>query len=433
MEAFKTSDNSELLCAFLDGELESTQADTLFLALAQSPDLQTEMAQQLKLRNSIQSGQVEPPARLKTKILAQTGLSVAAGTSFLASSAAYLQSRGLPMLSSAILASIVTALVVSVPSPENQQPALSDSPVQASSLTHVQEAQAASNIQMPTANEAAPLASTAQQTNDSRAPRQSDVSPSTGLDTEPASRPAFSETSVAETEPATVENSDQVSTATPIDETQALASAVTESDIQQHAEHSAYRTLQIPAVNYRSEISTAPPMPAPVAASATSPLSGLKLQLRGFTTRSVPNLDLASAADPTLNNMGIALLYPLDRGTQIGIEIGQESFMQDFIEKDGPLNLRHEQNYLAFWAGAFYQYSVDQIDFLGGLTPFARYFAGGTKVGPLSRLMVGAELSINERLSFLLSAEGTLLLYRSQEDWYTTRKVGLSYGLSFNF
>src|SRR5689334_4623694 len=67
----------ELLDAYLDGELNDAHSQGLFGLLAQSPELQAEMREQLSIRNAIQSASFQVPEHLMQDVLLQTGLAAA--------------------------------------------------------------------------------------------------------------------------------------------------------------------------------------------------------------------------------------------------------------------------------------------------------------------------------------------------------------------
>ena len=59
-------------------------------------------------------------------------------------------------------------------------------------------------------------------------------------------------------------------------------------------------------------------------------LENFSLQLRGFTAKSFTDVDVKSNATPLLNDFGVAMFYDLGKHTAIGVEIGQENFLQKY-------------------------------------------------------------------------------------------------------
>jgi hypothetical protein len=156
------------------------------------------------------------------------------------------------------------------------------------------------------------------------------------------------------------------------------------------------------------------------------------LSLRGFASRSSPEFDLDPLTDPPLNNVAIGMLYNLTDHHALGIEFGQEHFMQWY---EGEVNGEHvsvEQNYLALWGGVVYQYRFGSIEELGGLEPVVRGMAGGMRTGPLGRLTLGSQIDWG-RVTLMAGAEGVLALYPYQGRWFASRTLGATYGFSIQF
>ncbi len=67
---------SDMICAFLDGELDISSEESLFAALAAAPDLRTEMREYLSIRSAVQSHTeaFTPPAESALAVFGGVGL-----------------------------------------------------------------------------------------------------------------------------------------------------------------------------------------------------------------------------------------------------------------------------------------------------------------------------------------------------------------------
>lgn len=160
---------------------------------------------------------------------------------------------------------------------------------------------------------------------------------------------------------------------------------------------------------------------------------GVTLYARNVALRSDPAPTVVSQSEPWFRNVNLGLLYALDDHHAIGIEGGREAFSQHFSGKtDLGLNVRIEQNPLAYWATAVYQFTGDPL--LPHVHPFFQLQAGGAfELGGLGRATLGLSFRPYDRIAVMVGAEGSVLLYRFQRNWFTTNKLGLTYGLTYEF
>ncbi|MBN1448818.1 MAG: hypothetical protein JXA28_12885 [Bacteroidetes bacterium] len=159
---------------------------------------------------------------------------------------------------------------------------------------------------------------------------------------------------------------------------------------------------------------------------------GITLYARNAALRSDPSPAVVSQSDPWFRNMNLGLMYTLSDYHAIGIEVGQESFPQTFRGIEGGEDVWYEQNPLAYWATAVYQFNGDAL--LPHVHPFAQaQFGGAARLGPLARATVGLKFRPFERIAILAGLEGSMLLYRFQDTWFHTDKIGLTWGVAYAF
>jgi hypothetical protein len=94
--------------------------------------------------------------------------------------------------------------------------------------------------------------------------------------------------------------------------------------------------------------------------------------------------------------------------------------------------IRYEQQPISTWAGITYRHSFAPIG-NSAFTPFAQGLLGGSQFGPLGRLTGGLLYSPSGPLSFMLGVEGTSMAYTFQDQWFTSSKLGLTYGMAIRF
>ena len=160
---------------------------------------------------------------------------------------------------------------------------------------------------------------------------------------------------------------------------------------------------------------------------------GVTLYARNVALRSDPAPTVMSQSEPWFRNVNLGLMYALDDHHAVGIEGGRESFSQHFNGMtDNGLDVRIEQNPLAYWATAVYQFTGDPL--LPHVHPFFQLQAGGAfQLGGLGRAALGLKFRPYDRIALMVGAEGSMLLYRFQRNWFTTNKLGMTYGVSYEF
>jgi hypothetical protein len=131
-------------------------------------------------------------------------------------------------------------------------------------------------------------------------------------------------------------------------------------------------------------------------------------------------------------NANLALMYQLAPQHLIGVEVGNESFPMAFEGSRNGQLIRYEQQPISTWAGVTYSHSFAPIGNTA-FTPFAQGLLGGSQFGPLGRLTGGIQYSPAGPLSFMLGVEGTSMVYTHQNNWFTSSKLGLTYGMAIRF
>ncbi len=156
------------------------------------------------------------------------------------------------------------------------------------------------------------------------------------------------------------------------------------------------------------------------------------LQARGFSLKPMTETSV-DAQTQWYQNLGLAMIYKLSDHHSVGVEFGSEVFPQVFdgTRPNGQV-VRYEQQPSSMWAAAVYRYSFDGIGETS-FRPILQGSFGGTKYGPLGRAMLGMSYSPVGPLSFILGIEGATMAYQYQQNWFTSSKIGLTYGMAVRF
>lgn len=167
--------------------------------------------------------------------------------------------------------------------------------------------------------------------------------------------------------------------------------------------------------------------------SLASVYRGFALQVRGFSGTSLPRESVPTNATPMFDNGSMGLYYIVSANHRFGLEVGQESFSQSFHGEINGHPAHYEQNPHTLWYGASYRYQMDRIDFLLGIAPTAQITLGGSSLGGVAREFIGIDIAPLEGISLIAGLDAGTLLYRSGGTWFSTQKLGFTYGATVRF
>ena len=157
----------------------------------------------------------------------------------------------------------------------------------------------------------------------------------------------------------------------------------------------------------------------------------LILQVRGYSLSPTVPTDVPPETE-WYSDLGLGVLYQVDKHNTIGLEFGNETYPMVFEGDRNGQTLLYEQNPSTMWAGLTYRYTGNIFGAMP-IAPFGQVVLGGGKYGPVGRLAAGFQYAPSGNLSFLLGVESSALAYRHQSNWYLSPKIGLTYGMSVNF
>lgn len=374
--------DSRMLHAFMDGELGGAQEEALFHKLSDDASLRAEMQDHLAIRKAVQHDieAFSPPASATAAIFTTLGFTIPGTGAAAAAAAATGTSIGRSLLfgggSAALALATAVCLFWLFPLGLEQAQAPVERVVSSpSSVLVIEEPASIADLPASTTGSAGSVSQ-----------------PASPAPTEILAPAAITERSI-----------------TPRD-MQLLASAISEPGEPQRVKAGQVQFYDL--------------IPKP---------DGVTLYARNVALRSDPAPTVVSQSEPWFRNVNLGVMYALDDHHAIGIEGGREPYSQHFSGiNDLGLNVRFEQNPLAYWATAVYQFTGDPL--LPHVHPFFQLQAGAAfELGGLGRAAIGFKFRPYDRIAVVVGAEGSMLLYRFQRNWFTTNKVGLTYGLTFEF
>lgn len=374
--------DSRMLHAFMDGELGSPQEEALFQKLSSDPALRAEMQDHLAIRKAVQHDieAYTPPASATAAIFTTLGFTIPS-SSATAAAAATAAAGGGSMLRSMWVSAAASALAVATAVLLYMQ-----FPVALDAIGTVVERVVSSPSDIVVVEESASIADLAVTTPRGNAPAAM-----------PAAAPALTAAPVVQEREVTMRDM------------QLLAAALSEPEAPGRV-----RGEQV----YFYDL-----LPTP---------DGLTFHARNVALRSDPAPSVVSQSEPWFRNVNLGVMYALDDHHAVGIEGGRESFSQHFTGLENGMGVRYEQNPLAYWATAVYQFTGEPL--LPHVHPFIQLQAGGAfEIGGLGRATLGIKFRPFDRIAVIAGAEGSLMVYRFQSNWFSTNKVGMTYGLSYEF
>lgn len=133
------------------------------------------------------------------------------------------------------------------------------------------------------------------------------------------------------------------------------------------------------------------------------------------------------------NNANLRFSYNLTDEHALGAEIGWKDFPQTF-SRTIRQNTFNQQQFPMFLYGKFlYSYNLANLLTLEKIQPFTQLSLGGTSVGPIIGLDLGAYLNIYNNSGIVVSGNFDMLFYNVENKIYNSDKIGLKLGIFYGF
>jgi hypothetical protein len=141
-----------------------------------------------------------------------------------------------------------------------------------------------------------------------------------------------------------------------------------------------------------------------------------------------------SVQDAIIANGAAAVLWPINYHHRVGVEMGNESFRQEFTTVDPDGRTRAVlQTPVLYWMGGTYEYFSSDFSFLDGLSVFGTSSIGyAYSQGMVGRASVGLAYNPIGPLRFTVGLDASVLAYQHQTNWFSSNKWGMTYGISFD-
>lgn len=414
---------SEMIQELLDGELDPHNESALFGELAVNADLRTEFKQQLAIRHSVQNDRMAliPPAHLTNAVFSNLGFAapLAGAATGVAGGGLLLQwlSRfGLPLMSAAAAVGITTAAMSTHDASSGVTPTAGEQPAQVSaSTTNTPDSEESiadnSTYQSvePASTERAAIASLSRDNAQLRAQlRALQESDRTTLANDSRAAVAQESANTTDEAPATAQPATDVAAQVPV--MTALARVETTS-----------------VITTRDDLAPFEVQKMNIAPQPWEQYPSFIVQIRGVAAQGLTEVSVQPQTT-WYDDASVALLYQLSDRHTFGLEVGNEAFPQVFEGMRNGRVIRYEQQPTAQWAGLVYRHSFPAL--ADRFVPFLQGFAGGSTFGPLGRVAGGIQYSPAGPLTFLIGLEGSLLGYQFQNTWFTSSKLGFTYGVA---
>lgn len=415
------NDHLELIYLFLDGEADNVQQLLLFDALANNPELQTKMQEAAQINKSLGASQASgPPTEIKQQVL-----SVASVPPTLAltdeeeekplrtpvgSLPFYRTSTGIISIAivTAFLASVTTALLMGNLFGTTALETAVDGRSVDDDNALTQQGSVTSGPLLPGHDFVSETANISSEQNPvlageaiSTIVAHSDQVTSPGLiaEDEPLARNAFGEG---------------------ITPAGMLAGSIPSAQLNDRSDAATFFNADLLDVDTPEFNDISEPSPYSISIRGISDL---------FMEDEITN---GVQPDHSWNNISAAINYTVDDHHSIGIEAGRES-MEYVTQQRVGATIEPVEHYVMQWVGGAYQYSFSQAPLLAGTQPYMRIIAGGAAEGAVLKSIAGIRYDTQSALAMSLGLEGTMLLYRVEDNILSSKKFALTYGLSWRF
>ncbi len=442
MNTQHTPSADNLLHAFIDGELAADNEQQFYAILASDSEYRSKLRQLQAIRTqSLRYGtQTLPPAAMGEQLFAKLGLAPEQPRKRRAVIIPLLSSAWSPVASAAAAAFITAVIMLGL----NQSPlsnpdlglaANNPRPQPAIESSPAESRQEASALRRTERNAENPLV--AEHQFGATAPLAGEdqhAEPASSLTTENATVPPAAELAANDI-PAAAAELRSIPTGD-----DALPSTIASVDAASQHPLLPLDAADVMAVEKRSAINASSGFPGVrdgrVLYPAQDILSAsdfLTIEVRGVTATSFPRATVPSNPAPWMENMAIALFYT-DEQSDYGVEYGQEAFSQHYSGVENGKYVRYEQNLRSSLLIATLRHRLAPLQSFAGIEPYASVSAGSTfELWPLVKGGIGLMYMPDRRVRFHVGLEGSLLAYPYQQRWFTSKRAGITYGLSVLF
>lgn len=158
------------------------------------------------------------------------------------------------------------------------------------------------------------------------------------------------------------------------------------------------------------------------------------LQAKGISNSSLSEPNMSVVESPTINNIGIALMYSVNEDFELGLEFGQEFFVNKVRVSTFDTDETMLENQLTFWGGLKANYTFSELNIITeNLKPMTSLLIGGTNRGWVTKASAGLVYDVSNKISMFAGPEWTTGIYNFNSNLLSTHKFGMIYGMSLRF
>lgn len=416
MENYSNNTTSEQISMLLDGELDAMQEDQLFRDIADNPEYQREMQQNISIKEAVKKDTeaFSPPADLTSSLFDKLGYANPYGAPKAMPWANFFRKTAAPALVG-LLAITSTALIVnnlksddniqlkkvvpivtSIEDTKSKDNLVSDNAENVTEMNIVSNSDG-SNINVKDDNE---ITSSDNLTNS-----QTAVVPNQEDKTEDLANPANKNVNIKDN----VNDENEINVPNIIFPSANINACLSMNDNTASSMFDSYGRYK---VNY-----------------PTNDVNNWSLGLRGTLA---PTMNMSNELNANTNNFNtfIAGIYRnTSENFQLGIEFGNETFNRYSTDVTDQRIVTNDQ---VRWFGFAARHNMNYLTF-SEIAPFAQVTMGSGTGGQIGRLMVGFDRELFNNFNLNVSYEAGLFFYSVQNVSYTSNKHGLTLGLNYKF
>lgn len=426
---------SEKLHSILDGETAGIDTSEVFYELSNNPELQQEFLDLMKMKQLMSGVQEAPPEHLRRGIMAGVGLG-GSGLWY------YLQNSGMVAASSAFLGSKVGAAIIAGMVGVFATFMVMDNNNTDKVNTESQSVSNA-NTQLGTLASAEPITMEIPVVSSSSVGANSSINATkatSGYDRNSINRNTIIASSANDN--LTESNSAYVEDITTEKNTDFVLITNSPSIVESSADE-LYAQENSQDLAYNREFSTLNNANNPrgfiinPSNRMSSPYSEqqmlFSLQGKGMTNNSLLTPDMSTTEAPSINNIGIALMYSVNDDFALGLEFGQEFLVKRVKANSFNTEESMLDNQLTFWGGLKASYTFNDLQIVSNLRPTTTLLVGGTSSGWVTKASAGLVYDISNKLAVFGGPEWTSGFYQFDSQLLSSNKWGFNYGLALKF
>lgn len=433
---------SEKLTSLLDGETTGIDTSEVFYDLSNSPELQQEFLDLMKMRQLMSGGLEAPPEHLRRGIMAGIGLGGGGlwyglqNSGMVAATGAFLTSKVGAALVAGMFGVLATFMIMNNSNGDKREVISNDNKAKIESLANampiVMEVPVVSSL--ATDNGSSNRLANSVITTNRNTSNSSKYSPNTKANlgngysaittTKRNSSNTSNLTNAANSDFVSITNSPQAY------ESQSSSDAVLQRDESTDLAYNHNFKSNL-GTNQNSGFIVNPTNRKSVYEDEQQML--FSLQGKGITNNSLTTPDQSTTEAPSINNLGIALMYSVNENFALGLEFGQEFFVKRIRTNSFNSEESMLDNQLTFWGGLKASYTFNELEIVSNLKPTTSLLLGGTSSGWITKASAGLVYDISNKMAVFGGPEWTTGFYQFDSNVLSTHKWGFNYGIALKF